>query len=174
MEIDFITALGRLLRDGLLRDAFAVNPKAAATTVRLRRADLKAWQNLVPEDLEFQAAVLLRKRLDLVKFFAPETCRQIGENLWPAFEKYGRTNWPNEHLPKSNDALQFCRHLREETAQQVSISEWNRLSFANSHRYFSLHWVRLPVKGGKSRPGFQLFLRGPEQRWWEFLFHLGL
>lgn len=174
MEIDFITAFGRLLRDGLLREAFIVNPKAAATSIRLRRADLKAWLQLAPPDLEFQATVLLRKRLDLIKYFAPETCRQIGENLWPAFQRYAHTNWPTENLPKSVDALQFCRHLREETSGSVAASEWHRLSFAHSRRLIRLHWVRFHTKNGKSTRGLQLFLRGPGQRWWEFLFHLGL
>lgn len=174
MEIDFITAFGRLLRDGLLREVFAANPKTAATSIRLRRADLKAWQQLVPADLEFQATELLRKRLDLVKYFAPETCRLIGENLWPAFQRYGRTNWPTENLPKSADALEFCRHLREEAAKPVAASEWHRLSFANSRHRIRLHWTQFPTKGGKSKHGFQLFLRGPGKRWREFLFYLSL
>src|SRR5258708_6828653 len=90
---DFFTAFCRLLRDGKLRDVFAVNPQAAAEQVKLRLADCPAWLQLVPEDVEFQAIVLLRKRLDLVKYFVPETSRQLGEKLWPAFYTYARVSW---------------------------------------------------------------------------------
>lgn len=174
MEIDFITAFGRLLRDGRLRDAFAVSPQTAAKQIQLRPSDLPLWLQLIPGDVEFQATVLLRKRLDLVKYFAPETCRRLGETLWATFQRYSRVHWPPEGTAKIFDTFQFCRHLKGQNCEAVAVSEWNRLDFALSKRRAALHWVELPTVKKKSRRGFQLFLRGPGRRWREFFFYFGL
>ena len=128
-EIDFITAFGRLLRDGKLRDLFAASPQAAAVQVRLQRTDWPAWQQLVPADVEFQATVLLRKRLDLVKFFAPETCRRMGGQLWSAFHDFARAGWPAEGSAKISDAFLFCRHLRRQGAKAVRRFRMEPLGF---------------------------------------------
>jgi hypothetical protein len=173
METDFLNAFARLLRDGNLRDQFTANPQAAAESVHLRRSDWPAWLQLTPADVEFQAGVLLRKRLDLVKFFAPETCRRAGELLWPKFQSYARLNWPATNHAKPADAFQFCRHLREQDRDTVAVSEWNRLAFVFSRRHLSVHWVALPVKG-KSRKGLQLFVRGRRGRWREYFFYAGI
>ena len=173
-EIDFITAFARLLRDGHLRDLFASNPQAAAGQIHLRRTDWPAWQQLVAADVEFQASVLLRKRLDLVKFFAPETCGRIGEKLWPAFHSYARAGWPPEGSPKISDAFLFCRHLKQQGSGAIAASEWNRLEFAFSKQQVAWHWVQMPGTKGKIRRGLQFFLRGHGRRWREFFFYVGL
>jgi hypothetical protein len=170
-EIDFITAFGRLLRDGNLRDAFAMNPEAVAAQVRLRPSDLPSWLQLAPADVEAQAVTLLRKRLDLVKYFAPETCRQPGEKLWPAFLGYSRANWPPEGCAKFFDAFQFCQHLKSLAPGTVATVEWNRLEFALSKRRMAIHYVRPPTAGKQPRRGIQFFVRGPRQSWREFFFY---
>ena len=174
MEIDFITAFGRLLRDGTLRDVFAADPQGAAKQVQLRSSDLPAWLQLVPADVEFQADVLLRKRLDIVKHFVPGTCRRLGEKLWAIFQPYGRVNWPLEGSAKNFDAFQFCRHLLGERSDTVIASEWNRLSFALSDRKLAVHWAELPSKSRRPRKGLQLFLRQRDGRWRESFFYFGL
>ena len=172
MEIDFITALGRLLRDGNLRDAFAANPQAAAKQVCLRQSDLPAWLQLVSEEVEIQATVLLRKRLDLVKFFAPETCRRAGQKLWPSFHQYARVNWPPTEGPRALDAFEYCRHLRARHPESIADREWNRLNFALSRRRAALYWVPLPARDGKMRRGIQLFWRGRGRKWRELFLYL--
>ena len=170
-EIDFITAFARLLCDGKLREEFATNPQAVAEKVQLHPADLPAWLQLIPADVEFQADVLLHKRLDLVKFFAPETCRRLGEKLWPEFRGFARLNWPAEGGEKFLDAFQFCRHLRQQNSRAVAASEWNRLDFALSKRWAACHWVPMPVKKMKMRRGFQLFIRSRGGRWREIFLY---
>jgi len=172
-EIDFITAFGRLLLDGKLRDVFAASPQTAAGQIHLRRSDWPAWQQLVPADVEFQASVLLRKRLDLVKFFAPETCRRMGGELWPTFQDYARLGGPSGSSAKISDAFLFCRCLRQRNAKAVAASEWNRLDFALSNRRAAWHWVQMPKMNEKTRRGLQCFLRGRRGRWREFFFYLG-
>lgn len=174
MEIDFITAFGRLLRDGALRDTFATNARAAAEKIHLRQADVPAWLQLVPADVEFQAKVLLHKRLDLVRYFAPETSTRLAERLWKLFEVYGRVQWPPDGSPKLFDTFQFCQHLKQQSEETVALSEWNRLSFALSKHRVALHWVQILAANGKKHRGIQLFVRGRNQCWREFFFYLGL
>jgi hypothetical protein len=171
-ETDFITAFARLLRDGKLRDAFAANPQAAARQVHLRAADLPAWLQLIPADVEFQAEVLLRKRLDLVKFFAPETCRQLGEKLWPTFRAFAREHWPPENAAKFSDASQFCERLKQQSPAAVTAAEWNRLRFAFSKRRLAFYAVRMPAARHRARRGLQFFLRGRGRPWREYFFYV--
>lgn len=170
-EIDFITAFGRLLRDGKLRDRFAVDPRTVAEEIHLRQSDWTAWEQLVPADVEFQATVLLRKRLDLIKFFAPETCRRMGGKLWPVFYSYARSDWPSDGSAKISDAFLFCQHLKQQNPKAVAASERNRLEFALSKKPADLHWVEKSSRKRKTRRGLQLCLRGRGGRWWEFFFY---
>lgn len=174
METDFITAFGRLLRDGKLRDVFSADPRAAAAQIQLKQADLAAWSQLVPADVEFQAQVLLRKRLDLVKYFAPETCRRPGDGLWPIFLKYARINWPPEGAARIVDAFQFCRFLEDKKPGATEPSELNRLTFALGRSRLAVHWVNLPMKNGNPRRGFQIFLRVTGDQWREFFLYVRL
>jgi len=167
-EIDFITALGRLLRDGNLRDAYAAQPDTVAARLDLRPEDRPAFRQLVPEDVEFQARILLRKRFDLVRRFLPDTERRLGEKAWPLFLDYARVNWPAEPRVVLRDAFQFCQRLREQQPSLVCQSEWNRLRFALSEKSFAIHWQLRGEAGGTVRPRVQIFYRGRSRRWREF------
>ena len=167
-EIDFITALGRLLRDGNLRDVYAAQPDTVAARLDLRPEDRPAFRQLVPEDVEFQARILLRKRFDLVRRFLPDTERRLGEKAWPLFLDYARVNWPAEPRATLRDAGQFCRRLRQQQPSLVSQSEWNRLRFALSEKSFAIHWQLRGEAGGTVRPRVQIFYRGRSRRWREF------
>jgi hypothetical protein len=159
VEIDFITALARLLRDGRLRDAFAVSPQSVAKQMNLRANDWPWLLQLQADDLEFQARVLLRKRFDLVHNLLPETMRRMDEKGWPAFFEFARLNWPEDRSTVLQDAFQVCRRLRRENFASVSHAEWNRLNFALSKRHLSIRGSRRESKVGRSRPMLQVFVR---------------
>ena len=173
-EIDFITALGRLLRDGDLRDAFASQPDSVAARLDLRPDDRPAFRQLVPKDVEFQARILLRKRFDLVRRFLPDTAGRLGEKAWPLFLEYARVNWPAEPRVALRDAFQFCQRLREQQPSLVCQSEWNRLRFALSERNFAIHGQLRAEGDGIARPRVQIFYRDRSRRWREFSFSLRL
>ena len=173
MEIDFITALGRLLRDGNLRDAFAGDPATVAAQMHLRQTDLPAFLQLVPQELEFQARILLRKRFELTRTFLPETTRRLGDRGWPLFLEYGRANWPTEPRAGLLDAFHFCQRLDKQTPEIVSKSEWNRLRFALSEKHLAIYWHLLETVRGKARPMMQLFYRGRSPRWRELALAFG-
>ena len=173
MATDFITAFGRLLRDGALRDRLAANPEAAAEQADLSPNDWPAWRQLVPAEVEFQAGVLLRKRLELVRPLLPETCRRLGDNLWPAFQAYARYHWPTATNPKWEDALEFCTRLTRQHPGLVYAAERNRLEFARSGRRIALYRTILKTARQPVRPGVQLFLRSRKNGWREISFYLG-
>lgn len=173
-EIDFITAFARLLRDGTLRDQFAEDALAAAKNIQLRLTDYPAWQQLVSADVEFQADVLLRKRLDAVKTFAPATCRRLGDTLWPVFREFARHHWPGEEDEKFLDAHQFCRALKQKQPDAVAGWEWNRFKFALSKSHVAFFLVKIPLAKNKSRRGIQLLTRNRSGRGREFFIYLGL
>lgn len=132
--IDFITVLGRVLRDGKLRDEFA---RDAATFVQqsgLRAEDHVSFLQLDPVELEQQARVLLRKRFDLVRRFSPETCRALGNEAWTEFECYGRSSAPTGKHPAAEDAASFAEHLRTTRPGVVRMSEFVRARFVCRER----------------------------------------
>lgn len=172
--IDFITVLGRLLRDGALRDAFATNPQAVAAQLDVRASDRAALLDLVPEDLEFQARVLLRKRLDAVRRVIPQTCRGLDAQAWPTFLDYARTTWPSGDDLTARDAFGFCRHLEQRHPGALCEAEWHRLRFALSKQRFAIHRVRWRTKQGKARPALQFFLRPGPSRWREWVIYFAV
>lgn len=172
-RVDFITAFGRLLRDGDLRDRLAADPRSAAEQAGLHPDDWPAWRQLEPADVEFQAEVLLRKRLDEVRRMLPETCRALGETLWPRFHAYARKHWPAEPEAKIRDAAQFCRQLAAQATGLVCAAERNRLDFAVSGRRFAVRRVRLKNAGEADRVGLQFFRRRRDGRPMEIFIGLG-
>lgn len=168
--VDFITALGRLLRDGAMRDAFAANPHALTAQLNLRESDCSALARLIPADLEFQARVLLRKRLDIVHRILPETCRLLDVEVWPVFHAYARSSWPANGQSAAHDAYGFCRHLQQHQPNALCVAELNRLHFALSRRRLALHLITR----NKSKPALQILLRLGRWRWREMTLFFGL
>lgn len=165
-DVDFITALGRVLHDGALRDALAENPDAFVRRIGLREADRPAFLKLVPADLEFQAAVLLRKRFALLKPMLPATIRLLGKEAWPEFAVYSRSAPLPPHAATVCDAFGFCTHLQRRRPEVVCPVELNRSDFAFHQRRFS---ARIAAKHPSSRfPRLQLMLRLKGNRWWEW------
>jgi hypothetical protein len=159
MEIDFITALGRLLGDGRLRSAFALDPRAVAAQLQLAPKDWPGWLALAPAELELQARILLRKRLALVRPLLPATTQRLGDALWPGFLECARNHWPAKQRPALDDARRFCRWLRQKNENLVLRSEWNRLQFSGAGKFLALHWLARETTSGWRWPGLQILFR---------------
>ena len=172
--IDFTTAFGRLLRDGSLRDAFAANPRAVVGGLNLVEAHRPAFLQLVPEEVEFQARVLLRKRFELVRQLVPETCRRLIEQGWVDFHEYARVHWPCETDAAAADAFGFCRQLEQTKAESVLPAEWNRVRFLQTNRRVAIYVTRRTTARSHAKATLQILLRARGQRWHEFQFFLGL
>ena len=172
--IDFMTVFGRLLRDGAMRDAFAANPHALVAQLNLRESDCAALAQLIPADLEFQACVLIRKRLDIVRRIIPETCRALDAEMWPVFKAYARTTWPTSGQSAAYDAHGFCRHLQQHQPDALCEAELNRLRFALSRCRFALHFIRRECTRNESKPALQVFWRSGQRCWREMTFYFKL
>lgn len=170
--IDFITAFGRLLHDGALRDAFAADARALARRLEVRECDEPAFVRLEVADLEFQARILLRKRFGLVGEALPQTCRDLGRDGWAEFLRYGRSTEPTLENQTTVDAFGFSRHLLRVRPASVCRLESNRARFADGRRRFALHVVRTISVRGRHRLGAQVFLRVRRRAWHEWLFYL--
>ena len=171
--IDFVTAFGRLLCDGGLRDAFAADPIAVVAQIRLRESDCAMFLQLRPSDLEFQARILLRKRFVLVRQALPRTCQNLGDDAWPEFQRYGRPGGPTGKEMITEDAVGFCQHLRQIRPAALCAVETNRFRFAQRRRAFAFHFVMAMGSRGSRRPAVQVFLRRQPGRWHEWLVYLG-
>jgi hypothetical protein len=172
-QLDFITALGRLLRDADLREAFVTNAAATVGSLGSSEAVRAALLSLEPADLEFQARGLLRKRFDLVRRVLPLTCQSLGAKAWPVFEDYARVCWPSGTLMEARDAEGFCSRLVRSHPEAVSRSESNRVQFAFGHRKAAVHWVGDLVINNRIRSGLQIFLRLNRFAWREHHVYLG-
>ncbi len=169
--IDLTTALGRLLRDGARRDSFRADAANTAEEFNLRPEDRAAFLTLSPSELEAQADVLLRKRLDCVKRLAPNLCAKLSGALWPRFREYARNQW---HEDKTRDALFFCEHVARDDFELLSRTELNRLQFLTSDSKIRVHFVRDLRFGNGRRRGIQILRRSRKrsvgETWFYFAF----
>jgi hypothetical protein len=174
--IDFITALGRLLHNGSLRDAFAHNAGAFMREIDLRESDRAAFVRLAPADLEFQARVLLRKRFDHVQAALPQTCRALGGRAWPEFQRHGRSSAPTGPNAAMREARDFATHLARSGCPALHRAELNRVRFACEARRLAVYFVMMipsaPTAQGR-RPALQVLLRRRGQPWCEWSFYFG-
>lgn len=172
--LDFVTALGRLLQSGPLRDAFAADAPTVAATMNVRAEDRASFLQLVPNDLEAQAVVLLRKRFDLVRHALPRTCAELGKQAWPEFRGYARKRWPQGDALVVHDAWGFCTHLRDARADALCPREWNRVRFAHGKERFVIRYVSAAQSAASARGGVQIFFRPRAARWHEWWIYFGL
>jgi hypothetical protein len=170
---DFTTALARLLRDGAARDAYRANATSLAEAWQVQVDDLDAFLALDPCELETQAVVLLRKRLDQVARLIPRTLAALGEEAWPAFRDYARAHWPADDVAGHADAYDFCTAIREVRPAALCMAEWNRLRFLRGPRRAAIHLAAILLFPSRPRRALQLLLRRRNGAWREFLVYAG-
>ena len=173
-QTDLVTAFGRLLRDGALRDAYASNPLKTAECLGLRIEDRHVFLSLNPQDLEIQAEVLLRKRFEAVSRLIPQTIANAGGRAWPLFAEYAREVWPTGAPPELDDAKQFCLYLATLNDSPISVRERNCIRFATNDSLFAIHVVADAVVRGRRRYCLQVFVRSSHCAWRELLLYPGL
>jgi hypothetical protein len=171
---DLIATLGRLLQDGALRDALAADPRALLARLGVSECDHLALLQLAPDDLEFQACVLLRKRFDNLRHVLPGTCSRLGQEAWPAFHRYARVSWPSGQDPITLDAHEFCRYLERRHPGRVCDAEWHRVEFARSKKRLALQWLRRANILENPRPALQIFFRAHNGHWREMLIYFSM
>ena len=166
--IDFTTALGRLLRHGSLREAFAADTSAVAEQIGVRTEDRDAFCALSPEELEVQADILLRKRFGLVEPLLPGTCASLGDDAWASFRQYARSCW---HEDPWQDANGWCGRLAVEGRISHDAREACRARFVAGSRLVQAQLARTDAR---SHRALLIHLRGRENRWLEMVLRFGL
>ena len=172
-EIDFQTALARLLRAAPLREQFARDPASVAEQLQVRATERDAFAALSAEEIEIQAAILLRKRFEAVRRLIPSTMERLGARAWDCFRTHARGHWPEAPAMELCDTQQFCAHLADTQPAALCPVEVNRLLFHRNRRAIAVHYVREFRRGGCTHPALQVLLRHG-RGWSEHALYLAL
>ncbi len=127
------------------------------TALRVNEGDRPAVEALDAGEVEAQATVLLRKRLDAIRRWLPATLKTLEERAWPTFAAYARVGWP---ASPAEDARDFGRHLLRAIPAEVNNRELHRAEFAASGRRIAFRL--LPRQGALQL----LFRSGRDTREW--------
>jgi len=165
-EIDFVTALGRLLHDAGLREAFREDRTRAVEALNVRAQDNQTLLGLAADELEFQARILLKKRLNTIRRWTPITCDRLGEQLWATFVDYSNTL--SSLSDATQDAYCFAKYVAVEAPAAMCCSEMERLRFATGRARFCMRFTR--DAGGSMLGGraLQIFVRWSGSGWKEW------
>ncbi len=166
--------LACLLRSGALRERYAIDPKGVLAALRIRVSDQQAFAALTPNDLEFQARILLRKRFTEVQDLLPQTCAALGDQAWTAFQVYAREHWPSDAGGAVEDALSFYAAAAAQFPRRACNAERNRLRFRQSSQRCQIHWVRDVSLNSRCPYGIQVLFRFTACDWRDWTLHLGL
>ena len=167
--METLTALGRLLLDGGLRDAFKADPSKTLGQMGLPESESAALLAIPPDDLEYQAKILIRKRFKLIQPLLRETLSRDEAATQSLFFKYGRIHQPTGDPPAIRDAVGFCRHCKIGDPLEL-----NRLKFQLSTARLRPRLVFGARRGGRRFYGLQLLYRNGKKEVKEMLISLGL
>lgn len=158
-EIDFPTALARLLRDTALREQFAREPAVVAARLQVRADEREPFAAMSVEEIEIQATILLRKRFDAVRRLIPVTMERLGDQASECFLVHARGYWPEATAMEINDTEIFCTHLAATEPAALCPAEMNRLRFHLNRQPVAVHFVREFRLRGRTRRALQVLIR---------------
>lgn len=141
-EPSFATVLARLLSDRNLRVAFIQDRRRVYERLSLSATLRRQLDSLDSEQLEQQAAGLIRKRLHAVRLLLPATFERNAESVQEVFWGWADGFWPAGYRRHEIDAIEFGRVLLHADSQLLDRSEWNRLRFQLSHAWFRAYLIR--------------------------------
>ncbi len=140
-DIDFTTALARLLSDSKLRKQFAIDPNKLVSGLSLSKSDKAMMLSLSHGQLELQAKVLLNKRLHEIQTILPNTFSYNKLLLAQEFYRYAEDYWPIGYKKHQLDAIRFCQHLKNKIIY-FDPAELNRLKFSSKNQFFAVYFHR--------------------------------
>ncbi len=141
-QLDFTTALARLLSDASLRAEFAADPTFVANRLAGHPDDIAAVVAIDPSELEHQAVGLIRKRAGHVAALLPLTWAAMS-NPRTRFDDFAAENsWPEGHQRHLEDAVAFGKWLDRQGDSCLVPSEWNRCRFLIEHRRLRVCLIR--------------------------------
>jgi hypothetical protein len=159
-QLDFQSALTRLLSDSPLRTRFREAPFAVATELVGDTALVSTLCALDSDQLDRQAETLLRKRQAHVAEIIPRTWKQSGGTAAALFREFAEQSpWPSGHRRHFQDAAGFCEFLKSSTLILPVAAEYHWAAFVADNRRLAVRFdLKLPIAQG-TRVGLQLFCR---------------
>lgn len=173
-QIDFTTALARLLSDRALRAQFAKDPDQALDAIDVVDGDRSALLAVDVTGLCAQAESLLDKRCHEASAWIPSTWGMLGDSAAALFREYANRAWPACHPRPIIDATAFCRWLQHQRHATVCEAEVNRLEFRAGARRWMMGVVRNICIGGRTRSALQILYRGRRRTPGEVVLYMAL
>lgn len=144
-QLDFTTALTRLLSDAALRADFKSDRDATAASLIEDTAERDLLLQLSEAEIDAQADALLNKRAGQVAGFLPLTWQQLGTTAAQTFRQYANDSaWPQTHRRHQLDAIGFGEWLEHNNAVELVRHELRRAQFAASDKQVSICLVNHP------------------------------
>ena len=140
-EIDFPTALTRLLSQSDLRARFRLTPDVAMAEMNLRKEERAALLSLDLDDLDRQANSLIAKRFHEVRRLLPVTMGSLINDGRPQFFLYAAKRWPNGQKRHIDDAVAFCYFIERKCLGLVNRFERMWLEFILAEGRIQIRWV---------------------------------
>lgn len=170
---DLVTAVGRLLTDRRLLEAFAADPDRVASRLGLTGSARCLLSSLNPTELRCQADALIAKRLHEVARILPATLQRLGPDGERLFREYAANYWPQGHSRHFEDSVRFADYVARISPRAVDRAEVMIARFRNRGARFAVHWLR--SSGASScKPGVLLLFRGRGGRLHRWILELGL
>lgn len=157
-DINYVTAVGRLLTSENLRQSFANNPQSLALEMGVKEADCACFISMDTHQLEAQAKTLVSKRFHEVRKLLPETCRGLGDRGYRCFVDFSEQYWPHSHRRHLLDAQAFIAYLKN-NGIEFCQSEYNRLLFASNRKKLSINILTRVKTGGRIRAAIQVICK---------------
>lgn len=154
-EIDFTTALGRVLSSARLRREFLEAPEKVAAALNVAAAERPAFCALDAAALQQQADALIAKRCHEVLALLPRTAQLHGENAAALFTEYAETYWPAGAARHPADALAFAEYLHD-NGHATFAPEVNILALALSKKRSMWKLPRIIWPDGRTAHGIQI------------------
>ena len=133
--------LARLYTDADFRRAFLFEPEKIGAENDLTADEISEIAAIMPEELNFFADSLFQKRLREAEKFLPLTRNVLGGDFSKLFREFSRNFNPQSVKKHFEDALAFCRFLRDQTiadsAKTAAKFEQAKLEFFGLEKRFA-------------------------------------
>lgn len=120
--------MARLYTDEAVRRNFLADPHRVLRDLGLSDDEAVELAGVLPEELNFFAGSLFRKRLREIERMLPLTTRSLGDKFEVEFQRYNEAILESREKSRADDALEFCRYIeRTYTGETAEASRFERL-----------------------------------------------
>lgn len=157
--------LARLYTDENLRKNFLSEPEKVGRENDLSEREIADISQIIPEELNFFADSLFRKRLHEVEKMLPLTREFLGKDFENYFRRFSQNFHPSSVKKHLEDAIEFVNFIAEAEIKDVWVKdsakfEQAKLEFTGRGKNFVVRVFDFNVKefqlNGAGKRGFQI------------------